>query len=476
MSFSRHSFGTAGSAGLAGLLLLACSSSGSDNTKAPEQVKPQTSADWTRLGYDLGSTYNNTAETKITVDSAKNLAKAWDFDTGGTVTATPLISGGKAYVMTSQGSPAGAIAINLADGKEAWRIATVSGNPFGGWCTMAIEDNILYTNDTAGTLRAFDMKDQSMLWEYKPEETWLVGFSSPIVTKDFVIVGTSGLEEVAPPQGGFTTRGHVLAVNKVDGTLAWKHFNVDAPSTGNAVWSTVSVDETAGLVIAGTGNTYGGPATDMSDAFLAIPLKDGGPVLWHPQIVKNDVYPSVAGSPDGDFGANPILYEVNGRKLAAGGAKMGDVWIVDRADGSIVKQRNLGPGSSFRGGIFVNGAFDGTNLLFACNGAKSTGAGSKGSAAALFALDPLTLDVVWEREIEGVVFSPISVANGVGFFGNDKTLQAFNTKTGEVLFEFPTEGTIATAPAISDGYVVFGSGMQWIGSTAGSKYYALKVP
>ena len=78
----------------------------------------------------------------------------------------------------------------------------------------------------------------------------------------------------------------------------------------------------------------------------------------------------------------------------------------------------------------------------------------------------------------GFVFSWITVANGAGFFGKDKTLQAFDTATGEALFEFPTEGTISTAPVISNGYVVFGSGMSWPsgGATAGTKYYALKVP
>src|SRR5262249_9699142 len=114
--------------------------------------------------------------------------------------------------------------------------------------------------------------------------------------------------------------------------------------------------------------------------------------------------------------ANPVLFEVGGKKLAAGGNKGGDVWVVDRSDGTPIKQRHLGPGSSFKGGVFVNGAWDGKSLLVACNGAKSTGPGSEGAAAALFALDPLTLDVIWEREVGGTVWGPITVANGVGFF------------------------------------------------------------
>jgi outer membrane protein assembly factor BamB len=149
---------------------------------------------------------------------------------------------------------------------------------------------------------------------------------------------------------------------------------------------------------------------------------------------------------------------------------MGDAFIIDRADGSIVAQRNLGPSNASKGGIFVNGAFDGESLLMACNGA--------GTASELFALDPLTLSIKWQRPLDGSVWGFISVANGVGFYGRDKVLEAFDTSTGAVLYELATEGSIATAPAISDGYVVFGSGMSWIPgiSTPGTKYYALKVP
>src|SRR5262249_25615710 len=151
----------------------------------------------------------------------------------------------------------------------------------------------------------------------------------------------------------------------------------------------------------------------------------------------------------------------------AGGNKGGDFWVLDREKGEVLKQVNLGPGSANKGGFFINGAWDGKHLLAACNGATSTEPGSDpdatpgiaGNSAVLYALDPLTLDIAWSRQVKGPVLGPISVANGVGFFGKNTTLQAFDTDTGEVLFEFPTEATIATAPAVSNGYVVFGSGM-----------------
>jgi polyvinyl alcohol dehydrogenase (cytochrome) len=431
------------------------------------------------LGYDLASTYWNKSETKISTTTAPNLTKAWEFDfgAGASVVSTPIISGGKVYVQSQLPAVA---AIDLASGKELWRNSDI-----GGSSTVALSGGVLYVNDGAGIVHALDPNAGGKeIWKSDPLDVWVVGFSSPVVTKDYVLVGTSGLEEVTKITGDAKTRGYALALHKKDGSVAWKKFTVDPPSTGVGIWSTLSVDEAAGLVVAGTGNNYTGVAGDTSDAFLGMPLDqpaDGAPLLWHPQIFQGDVSPNGTG-PDGDFGANPILFDVGGQKLAAGGSKKGDVWVIDRTNGSIIKQRNLGPGTGFKGGIFVNGAWDGKSLLFASNLATSTGAGSEvpgpnDTFGALFALDPLTLAVNWEREYIGAAWGMISVANGVGFFGKDKTLQAFDTATGAVLMEFPTEGSIATAPSVSDGYVVFGSGMSWLGgSTAGTKYYALKVP
>lgn len=467
------------------LCLLACGSNEKDNSGSNgghDSGATNGSANWTMLGYDLGSTYYNKAETKISRESVKNLTKAWEYDTTSpNVTATPVLANGKAYVLSggaADGSVVGVLAIDLATGMKAWN------SPIGtGSASLALSDGVLYAHTSDGVLHAVSATDGQEIWKLlTDDQAQLFAFSSPIVTKDYILVGGSTLEEVTGQ--GQTFRGFVEAVKK-DGTLGWKAYTVDETAHGATLWSTVAVDETAGLVIAATGNNHGPPATDTSDAFLAFPLQDGASMTWKAQIFQNDTYPS--GGPDDDFGANPVLFDLNGQKLAAGGSKGGDFWVLDRTTGTVIKQRNLGPGSAFKGGIFVAAAWDGTNLLTAVNGATSTGPGSEtpspGTEATLFALDPLTLDIKWEREVAGPVFGPISVANGVGFFGKNSVLQAFNTDTGEVLYEFQTEGangmapgTIASAPAISNGYVVFGSGMGWIGAAGGSKYYALKVP
>ena len=263
------------------------------------------------------------------------------------VTATPVISGGRAFVSASTSDPAdptkgGVIAIDLATGAQVWRNLTAAG-----FSSLALDAGVLYMHDAAGFVRALDVDDGHELWAHETDENpHLVGFSSPIVTKDFVLVGGSSLEEVMVPAGmSATFRGFVVALNKSEGSLAWKKYTVEPPSTGAAIWSTLSADEGAGVLIAATGNNYTGEPSDTSDAFLALPLADGTDFLWKQQILEGDVFTTRQsnGNPEADFGANPILFEIQGRKLAAGGNKGGDVWVVDRSDGSIVRQRNFGP-------------------------------------------------------------------------------------------------------------------------------------
>lgn len=456
---------------LAALSIGVAACSGNPTIEAPAPANDP-KADWTMLGYDVASTYWNRAETRVTKKTAPKLEKAWEFDGGASVTSTPVISAGKVYVVSD-----GVIAIDLASGKELWRNQDLSGSS-----SLALAGNVLYMNDKNGVIRALKVQDGSEIWNYQtPDLPESAGFSSPIPTKDLVLFSLSTNEELNQTASPIF-RGFVGALNK-DGSLAWQKYTVEGDEKGATLWSTVSVDETLGIVYGGTGNNHGPPAGTTSDAYIAIPLATGDKFIWTKQIFADDTWSAYTpGPPDNDFGANPVVFDFGGKKLVAGGNKGGDFWVLDRATGDQVAKVNLGPNNAYKGGIFVSGAWDGKHLLAVCNGATSGEPGSitpeagTGTPSVLYALDPLTLDTVWARQIIGPSYSPITVANGVGFFGQRSTLQAFDTESGDILMEFPTEGTIATAPAVSNGYVVFGSGMTWFESSQGTKYYALKVP
>ena len=184
---------------LAPLLIAACggdvkSTQGTGGPPTHDAGDPKAqpaTAGWNMLGYDLGSNYWNKAETKISASSVAELAKVWEFDTKASVTATPVISGGRVYVSTAPATPeaGGLIAIDLASGGEVWR------NPAaGGYSSLALDSGVLYMHDTRGWIRAFDVKDGQQLWELETH-AGATGFSSPIVTKDLVLVGGASGEE-----------------------------------------------------------------------------------------------------------------------------------------------------------------------------------------------------------------------------------------------------------------------------------------
>jgi outer membrane protein assembly factor BamB len=249
---------------------------------------------------------------------------------------------------------------------------------------------------------------------------------------------------------------------------------VPETARGAAIWSSPSADLAAGQAFGATGNNYGPPATDTSDAIIAFDLATGE-ILWKNQRVENDAFSGLnrAAGPDHDFGANPVLYEtmIDGTltKLVSAGAKSGTAHALRRDDGAEVWSRNLCMGSTDGSrGIFVNSTWSGTNMLFACN---------EGGPATLYALDGATGDIAWMRALEGQVWGRMSAANGVGFVGTGTAVEAFDVDTGELLKSFPSNGgTVASTITVGHGRVAFGEGLAWSSGVRGSTLTVLALP
>ncbi|HKP64712.1 MAG TPA: PQQ-binding-like beta-propeller repeat protein [Polyangiales bacterium] len=422
-------------------------------------AKPAPISEWRMMGYDVGSTYFNRTETRLTKANAGQLKIAWQANMDGNVYGAPLQVGSMIYAS----GPKDIRALEAETGKELWRVAQ------GSTSSLSFADGTLFLNTYEGKILALQASDGKMLWYRAHDSQPTDGLSSVIPSGDLLLVGGSngGRELTGEPFSGY-----VAALDRKTGEQRWRALTAPSGSHGVSVWSTPSVDERAGRVFASTGNNFGAPASNTSDAILSFKLEDGA-IVWINQRVKNDIWDIRVPSPDADFGANPVLYEtmVAGKptKLVAAGSKAGQVHAVGRDDGVLVWTRTLCEGGSDGSrGIYLNTSWSGKYVLVACN---------QGGPATLLALDGATGDMVWQRQLAESVWSRISIANGVGFLGSGPELVAFDTDTGEIIARYPSKkGTVAGTITVANGRVAFGEGLTWASGLAGNTLTVLTVP
>jgi polyvinyl alcohol dehydrogenase (cytochrome) len=408
------------------------------------------------LGYDNRSSFHNTQETIISTDNVGALAEAWQIEAG--VNGMAAVVGDVVYVLSGSG-------------------------------ITARRDGTLFVNARSSTLYSLDAETGDARWSavIDPHRN-ATGFSSPVVYGDLVIVGSSSGEEAAVSENA-TFRGAVVAFDAGSGDEVWRHYTVEPPLNGVAVWSSVSIDAEAGVVFATTGNNYTEEAGPTSDAIFALDVETGD-LVWLTQLTEGDLFTiSNAQSEDSDFGTNPILFDVGDQKLLGAGQKSGMFWVLDRETGDIVWSRQVGGGSALIGGVFNNGAYDGERIVVAGNNGESDGLGSEPATgesevglgtqfatSVLMAMDPADGSILWERQLPAWVWAPITIANGVGYVSMESQLQAFDVETGENLFTFQTGGTITSGAAVVDGQVYFGSGLAYFATTPNTTFHALALP
>lgn len=461
----------------------------SSSTTAPTKEKSPP-VNWVRMGFDLQSTFHNTRETKLTKANVKNLAPAWANPPKIQVYGTPIVVGNTVYV----GGSDGVYAVNASDGSQIWKFS--DGHAASGTSSaLAYENGILYMNTgSGGWALALDVHGDTptLKWE-KQYDTYpnVTGFSSAIVVDDLVVFGDSSVDNKLDTTNG-PFQGAVVALHKDTGRLAWKTpTTVTDGEDGCSVWGTVAIDPVEKIVYTPVGNNYN-TAGEGSDSILALGLVDGSR-KWQKRVsTGEDIFnlTDLGPGPDSDFGANPVVFDYGGKKLVAAGQKSGDLFVWDRiAGGEPLKSVDLGEGTMYIGGVLQGLAFDGKHLITVCNQTTSTAGNPKDEpkngdstvdpgTAVLYALDPLTLDTVYARQLGAWVWSPITIANGVGFLGEETTLEAFDVDTGDPLFTFktPTNGTIASGIAISNGRIFFGSGLTYLFGQPDGTFYSLALP
>jgi polyvinyl alcohol dehydrogenase (cytochrome) len=326
---------------------------------------------------------------RLSIDQIRGLKLKWAFGFEGDVTAIapPTVIDGQIFV----GSASGLIhAMRAESGCLQWvfqangpvRSSIVSA-PDGG-------RHALLFGDMTGWFYAVRAETGKLLWKIQVEthdSTRLTG--APVTYNGTVYVPVASWEETRssdPEYPCCTFRGSLVALRIRDGKRLWKIYMTSVPKitgknargtpqlgpSGAGIWSAPTLDAKRGVLYVTTGDNYSSPATDSSDAVIAINLATGR-IAWSRQITAGDAFngsclgdgancPREAG-PDFDFGSSAILQALpDGRELLLAGQKSGVVSALDPArKGAIVWQTRVGQGG-INGGVQWGMAADGQRV------------------------------------------------------------------------------------------------------------------
>jgi alcohol dehydrogenase (cytochrome c) len=296
---------------------------------------------------------------QINAGNVKNLRVAWIFQNGviGLVAnpatyafeATPIVVDGVMFVTGYDGY---VWALDAVTGRLLWQyrhaipldVPLCCGNVNRG---VAVAEGKVFATTQNGHLVALDASSGTPVWD-KPFVDIRAGESAtiaPLVVKDLVIVGSSGAE--------YGVRGHIDAFRLESGERVWRRYTIPKPGEpgsetwqdkeksawqrgGGAAWITGSYDPELDLLYWGTANP--GPDFDGSvrpgenlytNSVLALD-PDDGTIRWHYQWTPHDVW-------DYDGVNENILFEREGRKLLGHFDKNGYLFVLDRANGKLVR-------------------------------------------------------------------------------------------------------------------------------------------
>jgi len=385
----------------------------------------------------------------------------------------------------------------------------------------------LIFGDARGNVHTVDPKTGVQIWKADARHETFGGITgAPVLVGNRIIVpvSASGVGRGADPKYECCEgHGDVVALDASTGRKLWTaHTMEDAKYTGKVsatgakqrgpsgapVWSTPSIDVQRGLVYAGSGQATSLPATNTSDAVLAIDLASGE-LKWSFQALARDVWhlgcqfdpaksgpncPSAADSvlKDYDFGAGVVIGKGrDGRDILLAGQKSGDLWGLDpQARGKVLWRQTFGTGTPL-GGIHWGLAID-DERVFAPVNDPLLGEPGFAPQPAMHAVAIESGKVLWSKPVQpdcsnerqqrfalcneryGLSAAPLVIDKSVVAGATDGRLYIYDAASGDIVWQydtlrdFPTlNGIEGKGGSIESQSVFAGAGMLFIGSGYG---------
>jgi polyvinyl alcohol dehydrogenase (cytochrome) len=385
----------------------------------------------------------------------------------------------------------------------------------------------LIFGDARGNVHTVEPKTGTQIWKGEARHDAFGGITgAPVLTGNRIIVpiSSSGVGRGADPKYECCEgHGAVVVLDASSGQKLWvAHTMEDAKYTGKVsstgvkqrgpsgapIWSTPAVDVQRGLVYAGTGQATSLPATNTSDAVLALDLATGH-LKWSFQALARDVWhlgcqfdptksgpncPSAADSvlKDYDFGAGIVIGKRrDGRDMLIGGQKSGDLWGLDPdAQGKVLWRQTFGTGTPL-GGIHWGLAIDDERVFAPVNDPALPVPGFVPQPA-MHAVDMETGKVLWSKPVQpdckngrlerfplcneryGLSAAPLVIDKSVVAGALDGRLYIYDAASGDIVWQydtlrdFPTlNGIEGKGGSIESQSVFAGAGMLFVGSGYG---------
>jgi polyvinyl alcohol dehydrogenase (cytochrome) len=447
----------------------------------PASQEPQ----WNGWGVDLANNRFQPAEAAgLSKNDVPRLRLKWAFGYEGATGAggQPTVVGNRIFVASGDGQIQ---SLNARTGCVIWRYLPPAMARAS--ITVSPDGKTAYVGDIQARVHALDAATGKQLWSTDLDKhPFALITAAPKLYQGRLYVGVSSAEELAganPKYPCCTFRGSIAAMDAETGAILWKTYAIPteaAPVEKNAVgtqmfgpsgagiWGSPTIDPDHHRLYVGTGDNYSNPASDASDAVLAVDLNDGK-ILWTRQLTADDRFnvgclgddksscPPNAGG-DFDIGAATILRNLgDGKRLLIVSQKSGVVYGLDPDDnGKTVWSTRIGKGGVL-GGIEFGAAADGANVY----APVSDWSPDPKNGGGLFALDIVTGKKIWSASpvvpacagspgCSASQQAPATAIPGVVFAGSlDGHIRGYDSLDGHIVWDFDTTQTFKTVNGVA---------------------------